>query len=92
MTKAESSEMSKHLSDFKPYCASRPELQRSSSFMEDFPEENDLSGSPKTVQDGEDNMHFHRIRSESNSPGDPFTQGSWLLSISINLIFYKSQL
>ena len=75
MTKAESGEMSKNLSDFKPYCASRPELQRTSSFMEDFPEENDLSGSPKAVQDGEDNMHFHRIRSESNSPGDPFTQG-----------------
>ena len=45
--------------------------------MEDFAEESDSSGSPKTShhQDGqEDNMHFNRIPSESNSPGDPFTQ------------------
>jgi hypothetical protein len=37
-------------------------------------EESDSSTSPKP-NDAEDNMHFNRIHSGSNSPSDPFSQG-----------------
>lgn len=56
--------------------------QRRSSYVDDFEEEGDSSGSPKSggghnQLDGEDDMHFRRIPSESNSPSgetDPFSQ------------------
>ncbi|XP_059350773.1 mediator of RNA polymerase II transcription subunit 1-like isoform X3 [Daphnia carinata] len=47
--------------------------QGRSSFMDELMEESDSSASPKT-NDVEDNMHFNRIHSGSNSPNDPFSQ------------------